>query len=81
MKIITKIEAQEWCRVNSIGLDHFNRPKANCEIEDFNIPSDAGQRVAMVVNQFQSFRNEDDILVWFTEWSVGEFRDGIQGRS
>jgi hypothetical protein len=53
MKIITKTEAQEWCRINSIGLDHFNRPKANCETEHFDIPSDAGQRVSMVANQFQ----------------------------
>ena len=70
MKITTKTEAQEWCRINSIGLDHFNRPKANCETEDFNIPSDAGQRVAMVARQFQMFQNEDEVLVLFTEWSV-----------
>jgi hypothetical protein len=62
MKIITKTEAQEWCRSNSIVLDHFNRPKANCETEDFDIPSDAGQRVAMVANQFQIFENEDELL-------------------
>ncbi len=70
MKIITKMEAQQWCRINSIGLDHFNRPKANCETEDFDIPCDAGQRVAMVASQFQMFQNEDEFLVLFTEWSA-----------
>ena len=70
MKIITKRESQEWCRVNSVTLDKFSRPEANCETEDFDIPSDAGQRVAMVANQFQIFQNENEFLVWFTEWSV-----------
>lgn len=70
MKIITETEAQEWCGINSIRLNHFNRPKANSETEDFDIPSDAGQRVAMAANQFRMFENEDELLVWFTEWSV-----------
>jgi hypothetical protein len=70
MKIITKRESQEWCRVNSVTLDNFSRPKANCETQNFDIPSDAGQRVAMVANLFHIFQDEDEFLVWFTEWSV-----------
>ncbi len=70
MIIKTKIETSEWCRANSIVLDTSGYPKSNSEREEFKIPSDAGQRIAMVVNQFEAFRNEINILVWFTDWGV-----------
>jgi hypothetical protein len=70
MIIKTNIETIEWCRANSIALDASDHPNSISETEEFNIPADAGQRVAMVANQFEIFRNENNILVWFTEWSV-----------
>ncbi len=70
MIIKTEKETIVWCQANSVILDTFGHPRTNFKTEEFNIPSDAGQRVAMVANQFETFRNGDDILVWFVEWSV-----------
>ena len=70
MKFLTKIEIEEWCRRNSTPFDDLGRPKFICATERFKIPADAGQRVALVKGHFQVFNNEDEILIWFTEWGV-----------
>jgi hypothetical protein len=70
MKFLTEIEIEEWCRRNSTPFDDFGRPKFSCATEAFKIPADAGQRVALVKGHFQVFNNEDEILIWFTEWGV-----------
>jgi len=71
MKTLTKKEIVEWCRRNSIPFDDLGRPKFIRETEEFKIPVDTGQRVALVKSHFQTiFKGEDEILIWFTEWSV-----------
>ena len=70
MKFLTKIEIEEWCRRNSTPFDDFGRPKFSCATEGFKIPVDTGHRVALVKGHFQIFNNEDEILIWFTDWGV-----------
>jgi len=70
MKTLTKIEIADWCRRNLIPFDEFGRPKSICETEGFKIPIDTGQRVALVKSHFQIFKDEEEILIWFTEWGV-----------
>jgi hypothetical protein len=70
MKILTKQEILEWCRKNAIPFDDLGRPKFIYESEGFKIPADAGQRVALVKNNFQIFKDEAEILIWFTEWGI-----------
>ena len=36
----------------------------------FNIPSDAGQRVAMTRNHFEPMRGSDEVLIWIEDWGV-----------
>ena len=70
MKFLTKKDAVKWCRENQIHLDERELPFLTKSSKDFNIPSDAGQRVALVTSQFEHFRDEDEILIWITAWGV-----------
>ena len=72
MKFLTKNDAIQWCRENQINLDDQERPALDTTLKDFKIPSDAGQRVALVNTQFQEIWEEGEILIWIREWSVWE---------
>ena len=70
MKFLTKKDAVKWCWENRIHLDERELPALTKSSKDFNIPSDTGQRVALVASQFEHFRDEDEILIWITSWGV-----------
>lgn len=40
------------------------------EAQRFEIPADAGRRVALVAAHLEHFASEPQTLVWFTEWGV-----------
>ena len=61
MKFLTEKDAAKWCRENRINLDEKERPIPTKSSKNFNIPSDAGQRVALVSSQFEHFRDEDNL--------------------
>jgi len=37
---------------------------------DFKIPGDAGRRIALLNQLFQSIPADQEILLWFTDWGV-----------
>ena len=70
VKTLTKQEAQQWCQQRGIPQDDQRRPVRPVGVAEFKIPVDAGQRVALVSNQFEALREAPEILVWCTSWGV-----------
>ena len=70
MDTLTSAQAAEWCSARSIPLDDRGRPLKATAADDFDIPEDAGKRIWLVGDQLATFRNEPEVLLWFTEWSV-----------
>ncbi len=73
IKFLTESEAVTWCASNQIALNDRGRPDTQQyqgKIEKFNIPSDAGARVALVVGKFENFKNENETLIWIKDWSI-----------
>jgi hypothetical protein len=70
MDILTKSEAEIWCRAHRIKLDDRDRPHRPERAECFDIPQDAGQRVALVASHFGDRSFGTTNLVWFTEWGI-----------
>ncbi len=57
----------------SIPLDGHQRPEpsfSDVEGRDFDIPEDAGRRVALLENLFRDFPEGGEVLLWITEWGV-----------
>ena len=72
MKFLTQIEAVNWCKNNQILLDERDRPNLGKDYERFDIPSDAGQRIALVKGHLERYRNEEELLIWIRDWGVWE---------
>lgn len=70
MKAFTRDEAIAWCNRNRVVLDERHRPEMPGNAVDVKIEQDAGRRVAMVRQHFRGFGAPDELLVWFTDWSV-----------
>jgi hypothetical protein len=70
MNVITKSDAAEWCRARRIAVDDRGRPTMPGDAERFDIPEDAGRRVALVAAHLNSRADTSSALVWFTDWSV-----------
>ena len=70
MNVITKLEAAKWCRARHVLLDERERPEMPDGAERFDIPEDAGRRVALVASHFSERALVGSTLVWFTDWSV-----------
>ena len=88
MHALTKSECQEWCSAHQIALDHRGLPLIPADASPmFELPGDAGQRVAMAKSHFEPMRGVDEVLIWIEDWGVwpsGEhmpmftrFREGI----
>ena len=74
MLFLSEKEAVNWCLRNQITLDDRKLPEfsPNLHLQQFDIPPDAGQRVALVKSQVERFRDDGEILIWITDWSVWE---------
>ncbi len=70
MTVLTDTEAQRWCETHGHALGKRAGPVVRSDAERFTIPADAGQRVAMVARHLADWKNESEVLVWFTEWGV-----------
>lgn len=70
MKIISTEEIKAWCTENDIPLNSRGLPIQPDAAEQFNIPVDAGQRVALVSTKMQAFRHEPIFAIWFDDWDV-----------
>ncbi len=71
MKFINKVEAIRWCEEHSIALNQKGLPVIiEDKINQFSIPPDSGKKIALVKQQFEQFRSEEEILIWILEWGV-----------
>ena len=70
MDALTKGEAKRWCQAQGARFNDWGFPEPKSRAADFRIPSDAGQRVALVANQIEPFRGVGMTLVWFDDWAV-----------
>lgn len=68
MRSLTATEAARWCRSQGLGSDR-GLPRRPARIHEFAIPSDAGQRVALVAEHLRPF-SSGTALVWFDDWAV-----------
>jgi hypothetical protein len=70
MRALTASEAKKWCRANGAQLGDSGFPEARRRATSFEIPTDAGRRVALVARHLEEFRGRGQSLVWFNDWSV-----------
>jgi len=68
MRALSTSEAKKWCQGQGAQFagSHFPKPRTS---KSFDIPEDAGRRVALVAEQLDVFRS-GTTLVWFDDWSV-----------
>ena len=72
MKFLTKNNGQKWCLENQIALNEQGLPLKLEKAQKFLIPSDAGQRVALVKSQMEGFQSCEEVLIWINDWGVWE---------
>lgn len=73
MRALTQAEAEEWWSAHGIGLDERSLPRLDPSATqrlDFQIPSDAGQRIALLHQLFAGVPADQELMVWFDDWSV-----------
>lgn len=71
MTLLSFDGAQDWARSEGYSLDESGLPDISADdAEDFEIPADAGRRVAVVREQLSAFSPGDHLLIWLSEWSV-----------
>src|SRR5262249_49909047 len=68
--VLTKEEAEAWCRTHQISLNDRGLPERSDLDVKFQIPSDAQQRIALVRRTMQAFKGDPVLLVWFDDWGV-----------
>jgi len=70
MKIFSQFEILSWCTHYSIPIYKNKINLNNLKLLQFRIPSDAGKRIYKTKELFERFKNETEILIWITEWSI-----------
>ena len=73
MRAITKSEAREWCTARHITLNERQLPQPRfieSQNRNFKIPSDTGQRIALLNQLVRNIPADQEILVWFSAWGV-----------
>ena len=63
MKSLTLEDARKWCAENGVALNERGLPSRLPNAVQFDIPSDAGQRVALVKSQLEHFQDCKEILI------------------
>jgi hypothetical protein len=63
-------EAKEWCEAQGANMGSRGFPSASGTSTTFEIPVDAGRRVALVADHLRHFGDRGDVLVWFNDWMV-----------
>ena len=70
MRAMSSGEAKKWCHAQGAVFGRRGLPEARGKTTSFEIPSDAGPRVALVAQHLEQFRSIGKMLVWFDDWSV-----------
>jgi hypothetical protein len=69
MKALSEKDARKWCQAQGATLENGGFPTGR-RVKSFQIPSDAGVRVALVAKHLKHFDSICKTLVWFDDWSV-----------
>jgi hypothetical protein len=70
MLILSRPQAEAWCRSRGVRLDDRGLPATSQERPEFPIPVDTGQRIYLVASDLSAHLGAPETLVWFTEWGV-----------
>ncbi len=70
MKALSEKNARKWCHAEGASFDGDGFPTSPGKVKSFEIPSDAGQRVALVAKHLDEFKSAGKTLVWFDDWGV-----------
>jgi hypothetical protein len=70
MLTLSRGDAEAWCRARGVALDERRRPDPPSRADSFDIPEDAGRRIAVVNQHLARFESEPETLIWFTEWGI-----------
>ena len=70
MRSLSKIDARDWCLAQGVRLGANGFPVPAKATKSFGIPTDAGQRVAMVAEHLAQIPLAGETLVWFDDWAV-----------
>jgi hypothetical protein len=72
MKTLEHVAGRSWCESRGYAFDARGLPvlRHGDGLQQFVIPPDAGQRVAMAKQQMEIFRKEDDVCIWIYDWDV-----------
>ena len=78
MQFLTREASEEWCAANGFHVDSGNPNQPSGPSEKFEIPSDAGRRVALARLVWESVAGSaPQALLWVTDfgvWPSGEHR-------
>jgi len=70
MRILSPREAATWCQAHHVALSDSGHPELSDVDLKFRIPRDAQERVQLVSQAMEAFKDETVFLVWFADWSV-----------
>jgi hypothetical protein len=70
MRALSGAEATIWCKAHTIALTERGLPARHDAAQRFNIPEDAGRRIYLLNLTMNTFRDAEDVLIWFDDWSV-----------
>jgi hypothetical protein len=69
MRVLSKEDAVRWCGQRGVPV-HAGRVPEVPSGEEFQIPNDAGARIALVARHLGPYSGDTETLVWFTNWGV-----------
>ena len=70
MEFLTRAQAEAWCDDHDVALTPRNMPRLPVDPSKYDIPSDAGRRIAFTRKTMQAFQGVDNYLIWLDDWSV-----------
>jgi hypothetical protein len=70
MRALSNSEARKWCQSQGAVFGGGEFPEAKGKTKSFDIPVDAGRRVALAAEHLERFRGSGKTLVWFNDWAV-----------
>jgi hypothetical protein len=66
MKSLTAKQAAEWCRNLGVPVDPRSGPSSEILIDQFELPGDSLERVAVAAERVAHFATDTRILIWIT---------------
>jgi hypothetical protein len=72
VKALDRVSVEGWAQAHGYALSSRALPalRDSEQLVSFEIPQDAGRRVAIVRGDMRAFSAEDEVCVWLHDWSV-----------